>query len=193
MENSDIKWMKVTLINEFSIPNTSRYKFLSYFMWSMFKLQTVFRPRVNIFKKNLWYEKNHLEINICGKTEVIWEGEKGGEGGREREERERRELMNSLSVKGRERSLRLLPSWQNKMNNYNEATDVPAKRLNTKQIPPAISWERAGWETSACCRNQSDRRICRTPPAHELRKNNEYYLEGSSLWNTFVFLLSYSE
>ena len=47
--------------------------------------------------------------------------------------------MNSLSVKGRERSLRLLPSWQNKMNNYNEATDVPAKRLNTKQIPPAIS------------------------------------------------------
>ena len=77
---------------EFSIPNTSRYKFLSYFMWSMFKLQTVFRLRVNIFKKNLWYEKNHLKINICGKTEVIWEGEKGE---RERErEREREERIN---------------------------------------------------------------------------------------------------
>ena len=54
---------------------------------------------------------------------MILEGEKGREGERERE---RRELMNSLSVKGRERSLRLkmLPSWQNKMNNYNKATDV---------------------------------------------------------------------
>ena len=55
----------------------------------MFKLQTVFGPRVNIFKKNLRFEKNHLEINFCGKTEVICEGEKGG---RERErERERGE------------------------------------------------------------------------------------------------------
>ena len=179
---------------EFSIPNTSRYKFLSYFMWSMFKLQTVFRPRVNIFKKNLWYEKNHLEINICGKTEVIWEGEKGGEGERERE-RERRELMISLSVKGRERSLRLkmLPSWQNKMNNYNEATDVlQSDSTQNKYRPLSAESGPDGRLVPAVGTNQIAGFV-EYRPLTNWEKNNEYHLEGSSLWNTFVYLLSYSE
>ncbi len=43
------------------------------------------------------------------------------------------------------------------------------------------SCERAGWENTARFRNQSDRRICRIPPAHEQKKNN--------LWYCFKYLI----
>ena len=90
--------------------------------------------------------------------------------------------MNSLSVKGRERSLRLkmLPSWQNKMNNYNEATDVlqsdstlnryrplSAESGPDGRLVPAVGTNQiAGFENTARSRTE---------------KNNDYHLEGSSL------------
>ena len=80
-----------------------------------------FLGRVSISSKRTFdMKKITLKLIFAEKLKWFERERKGGRGG----ERERRELMNSLSVKGRERSLRLLPSWQNKMNNYNEATDV---------------------------------------------------------------------
>ena len=52
------------------------------------------------------------------------------------------------------------------MKSCNDAIDVTSSRKGS--VPPAVSGPDG--ENTARSGNQSDRRICRIPPAHELRK-----------------------
>ena len=81
----------------------------------------------------------------------------------------RRELISYLLVKGREQSLclKMLPSWQNKINNYNEAKEVlQIDSTRNGYHPLSVESVPDGRVVPA----QSDRRICRISPSHELRK-----------------------
>ena len=74
----------------------------------------------------------------------------------------RRELISYLLVKGREQSLCL-----NKINNYNEAREVlQIDSTRNGYHPLSVESVPDGRVVPA----QSDRRICRISPSHELRK-----------------------
>ena len=78
---------------EFSIPNTSRYKFLSYFMWSMFKLQTIL-GRVSVSSKRT-FDLKKITLKLIFAEKLKWfEKERRGGGGGGESEREREERIN---------------------------------------------------------------------------------------------------
>ena len=79
------------------------------------------------------------------------------------------------------------------MNNYNEATDVLQSDSTQNRYRPLSAESGPDGRLVPAVGTNQIAEFVEYRPLTNWEKNNEYHLEGSSLWNTFVYLLSYSE